>query len=173
MEKRGQFYLMSGIIIIAVIISFTLISNYAKRESNVKLYDIEDELGIESAKVLEYGVYQDYDREEMNDLLERFSREYADYAGEGKNLYFIYGDSDGITVVSYQDLSEEDAYIDIGGTDYPLTGSGTPQQFFPEGNKVKIEIGGNEYEFNLKKGENFYFIVRQDIEGEKNVVIGG
>ncbi len=40
------------------------------------------------------------------------------------------------------------------------------------GKKVIVIIHGVEYVFELEKGENFYFVISQEIGGEKHVVTG-
>ena len=57
MKTKGQFYLMAAIVIIVVIISFAAVSNYAKKKAEIKIYDLGDELGIESEQVIDYGTY--------------------------------------------------------------------------------------------------------------------
>ena len=57
-QKRGQFYLVAAIVIISLIVGFSVVSNYATNKEVVKLYDLKEELGIESANVLKYGTYQ-------------------------------------------------------------------------------------------------------------------
>ena len=74
---------------------------------------------------------------------------------EGIDITFIFGDSDLITVVTYQELDE------VTTDEYPDPGT-----------KVIVEINGTDYEFKLKPGENFYFVISQDIEGEQYVVTG-
>src|SRR3989338_965559 len=103
-QKRGQFYLVAAIIIISLIVGFAVVSNYAKKKAVIKLYDLKQELGIESGSVLDYGTYNKYNKEAMKNLLQDFIEEYVQYTGEGKNLYFIFGNSEEITVMVYQDL---------------------------------------------------------------------
>jgi len=152
--KRGQFYLITAVIIITVIIGFVTISNYSKRRTSVKLYDLEDELGIEIQNVLGYGTYNGYEEEEMNSLWESFIEDYKDYAGAGKDLYFIFGDSGSLQVKAYEDLEE---------VDYDIT---TNEE------RVSIVIEDVEYDFKLNPGENFYFVISQEIEGERHVITG-
>lgn len=172
-NKRGQFYIFTAIIIITLVAGFIFVSNYAKRKASIKLYDIKEELGIESGNVLDFGVYNEYNEDQMKALLESFVKTYVDYAGEGKNLYFIFGNTNTITTVAYQDLVEEEASINVGGAiDYSLVIGGEPQEFSPSGNLVKIQVGEDEYKFTLKEGENFYFVISQEVEGEKHVITG-
>ena len=73
-----------------------------------------------------------------------------------KNLYFLFGNSDNIQVKAYEELTE------VSVSDQVTT----------EGGKVIIIIDDFEYQFDLVAGQNFYFVVSQEIEGEKHVVTG-
>ena len=52
-QKRGQFYLIAALVIIAVIIGYAGISNYLEKKESIKLYNLGEELGIESENVLD------------------------------------------------------------------------------------------------------------------------
>jgi len=74
--------------------------------------------------------------------------------------------------MGYQELSEE-VFIDIGEGGSKLVVDGQPQEFTRQNGKINeviITIGDIEYEFKLKTGENFYFVISQEIGGEKHVV---
>jgi hypothetical protein len=169
-NKRGQFYLLAAIIIIAVIIGFAVISSAPKKNAPQKLYDLGNELGIESQNVLAYGTYNELNDTQMTDLLQQFIAQYVNYAGQGRNLYFIFGNSNKVTVMAYQQLTEEKVTVNAGSGYQPLVVGGVPQQFSPTGTKVTIKIGTQTYSFNLQVGQNFYFVISQEIQGEKYVI---
>lgn len=175
-NHRGQFYLIASIIIIVIMIGFVTISNYSKKKSLTKLYDLKEELGIESGEVLNYGTYSEYNEEQMSELLGSFTQDYIDYAGEGRELYFVFGNYQGITVITYQDLVDKTISLDFGEGDSPLIiskGTYVSKTFIPTNeNKVKIKINEVDFEFKLKPGENFYFVIFQEIEGEKHIITG-
>lgn len=178
-QKRGQFYLVAAIIIIAVIITIFTVSNYISKKETIKLFDLGEELSIESQNVLDYGVYSTLSDEDMDILLVRLIENYVDDPG---NLYVIFGDRQGMTVMAYQELTEaEDVYVSTGGTSHPLlisisdeTGEGLYTTSPSETNidKIVITIGDHEYEFALGNGENFYFVISQEIGGERYVATG-
>ncbi|MDD5023280.1 MAG: hypothetical protein PHU63_03870 [Candidatus ainarchaeum sp.] len=163
-NKKGQFYLLSAIIIIAILIGFVTISNYSNRKTTIRIYDLEEELGIESQNIMDYGTYKEYD---IDSLLNQFVESYADYMGEGKNLYFLFGDSEEITVKAYQEISEK---VSVGGEELIITSERGARTYNPVGNIVIVSVDDVEYQFELTEGENFYFIISQEIEGEKYVI---
>ena len=166
-DKKGQFYLIAAIIIIAVVVGFVTIFNYSARRDSVKIYDFGEELGIESQNVLDYGTYNE-GTVDMDVLLEDFIESYVDYAGEGKNLYFLFGDFDNIKIIAYQELEES---VSVDGSEIGIMDGMGEEMHTPSADeKVVIEIDDVEYDFKLNEGENFYFVISQEIEGEKYVV---
>ena len=178
-RKRGQYYLISAIVIIMILIGYAVISNYSKIIRYTKTYDLAEELEIESANVLDYGIYnEDIEIDQMKNLLEGFIEAFSNI-GEVEELYFIFGNAEEIVFMGYQQLQdeilikvaidEEDYHpLQIGKqnvTSYPLKGEEDIEE-------VKVMVGEDEYEFELEEGENFYFILSQVIEGEEYVVVG-
>lgn len=164
MNKRGQFYLLAAMIIITLIVGFASVSNYAQKKSDVKVYDLKDELNIESGKVLEYGTFSN--QMETGDFIEK----YAIYAGENKEIYFVYGNENQIEFVRFGAIvgsvslaGEEPSNIPVMGEEYAT--------IIPQGKKtVDVTIGINSYEFELKPGQNFFFVISQEVEGEQHIV---
>ena len=168
LNKRGQMYLIAAVIIVTIILGFAAISNYSKKKSTIKLYNLKEDLQIASENVLEYGVYNELDANDMRLLLEEFIELYTEYIGEGIEIYFVYGNLDVITVATYSELTS----IDVGDKLMIITsGELTFEDFEAIGNKVIVQIDSIEYEFKLKSGENFYFIISQEVGEEEHVVI--
>ncbi|MFH1585364.1 MAG: hypothetical protein ABIB79_01185 [archaeon] len=182
--NKGQFYLLAAVIIVAIIIGFAAISNYSNREVSKKIYDLGEELGIESAKVLDYGTYNELSETNMTNLLTTFIEAYSEY-GEIQKLYFIFGNADEINFYAYHQIEgEHEIVLSVGGQS-----GGTNASTFEVGEgsveskdltvsakdikTVTVVIGGQEYKFDLKPGENFYFIIVLTDEGEQFVYIGG
>jgi len=179
---KGQIYLIITIIIIAVVIGFVTISNYAQKQDSVKIYDLGEELNIEGENVLDYGIYNGLDKEATAELLRSFIQDYSEYLGEDIEVYLIVGDDESLIVIGEEEGLEEDFNITF------ITGNAaknlrkyakktfTPTVSLEAGNKIKVKIKNQhdsdkdyEYEFELKKGENFYFIISQKV-GEETYV---
>lgn len=275
-NRRGQFFIIAAIVIITVIVSIATVSNYTQRKDVVKLYDLGQELGIESQQVLDYGTYNELNESEMKSLMETFIQNYVSYIEEKKNIYFVFGNKEKINVIGYQEIVSEDICVELNPTqvcgngivekgeecddgnlvsddscssackletaaltiekcvgedigtsleccnnDKTETGEicdktdlsgktcellgfvsgtlscnsncgfdtsscvskerectsylnvGETQEFSKTGeqiDKVVITISNVDYEFTLKEGENFYFVIWQEIGGEKHVV---
>lgn len=252
-NKKGQFFLIAAVIIIVVIVSVVTISNYSQQKQTTKLYDLGKELGIESQNVLDYGTYSSQSQDQMKTLMEQFINNYRSYLEQDKNIYFVFGNSQIVYTIAYQDAdTTELACISLFSTPDPTcypggqtcdgntgllsAGNGncdhdqiqckgidpiTKQQVTnccnngescgkdgkcktgaackqgiqcslcinvniiqqsslanavavsPSPTTISIvaaTVGDNIYQFSLKSGENFYFVIWQKIGGQKNVI---
>ena len=172
-NKEGQFFLIAAVVIIVVIVSVVTVTNYTQKKDNVKIIDLGKELGIESQNVLDYGTYSELNDTEMQNLMESFISNYVSYIGEKKNIYFVFGNKDKINVVGYQEINNESVCVNISRECVPYLNIGQTQEFPAvngEISKVVITIESTDYQFTLQQGENFYFVVWQEVGGEKHVV---
>ena len=168
MNKKAQFYLIAAIILATLIIGVVTISNYSRREPNLELHDLKEEIQIESAYVLDYGLYKGLSQAALYTLLLNFTEDYINYQGKNKDLYFVFGDKDNITVTGYQE-SAKAVYLDstpITNSIGEFTGG-----IDPVGNIV-LSISGMSYEFELTNGKNFYFILSQKINKGEYIITG-
>lgn len=174
-NKRGQFYLAAAIVIIVVVIGFAAVQNYTQKQSSIKLYDVKDELGIEGGKVLDFGTYNVNNEADKIKLIESFASNYSEYVGVGRNLYFVFGNLEQIYVLTYTEVTSGSVGVSFGDTKTNLEiieKIGKIDAYPTDSEtKVVITIEDLEYEFELNVGENFYFIISQEIEGEQHVVI--
>ena len=87
MRKRGQFYLITTILIISVIAGLILVTNYSQKKSNVDLDYLREELILESEKVIDHGLNNNKD---MKGLLTDFTTKYPNYS-PADDFYFLFG----------------------------------------------------------------------------------
>ena len=171
MGKTGQFYLIAAIILASIIIGIVTVSNYSKRDSITRFQDLKEELQIESENVLDYGVYNKFNEAQMYGLLNDFTQEYIDSASGDKDLYFVFGNENNITVKGYQ-KSDKIISVSSGASSTITQEAG---EFIgsidPSGNDIILYIGDNSYTFKLNKGENFYFVISQ--QGEGGYIVSG
>jgi len=172
MNKRGQFFLIAALIIAGIVLSLAAIYNFtSSREEDTQFYDLSSEIGFEGNKVLEHGVYSS---QEIDLLIRQIGNVYSEAISEQSNstIVFLYGDIDSMTQLTYETKSQGSIGIGTGGepqekavyTTQVITG---PANI--EGNKVKINIADETYEFELKSGENFFIIIQKEKFDEKLV----
>jgi hypothetical protein len=150
-NKRGQYYLIATMIFIGIIFILISVSNQSKKETNTRIYELSKEMKIESSKIMEYYAYT------RDNKIENFTKEYSEYAGGKKNIYFITGNQTTQEVYNYTNGNK----VDIN--------SGT---FDMIQNTLNVTIEGKNYIFEFEKGENFYFIITQKEEDNEYILKG-
>lgn len=173
-SKRGQFYLVAAIIIVAVLISFITIRNIAitrNASESIKLYELSKELQLEGESVINHGIFQSID---LEILLNEFAVDYGEYISDKENdIFFIYGDTNSVNVLGYVNVIQGSVGLIIGATETKIEILGkvvqkndTAIEDFTEDPNVLVTIGDTQYPFVIKKGQNFFFIVRQPAGGD-------
>jgi hypothetical protein len=157
MKRRGQFYLIAALVIILIIAGLAVVSNYARTTPNVTVYDLGKELGVEGPKVLEYGVFQN---ENITELMDDFTDLFVTYSEEGKSIYFVYGNDEGITIASYD--IENSGSVELDNSRQILRERVKKTEDVDVRDKAKVTVEGEDYSFDLKPGENFYFIIKEE-----------
>jgi hypothetical protein len=150
MNKKGQFYLISAMIIAVIIIGFALMNNSSSNNVPTELEEMSDELRIEGEKVL------DYDAINSQNKFEEFSKNYSIYAGEDKDIYFIMGDeTNGFNAYKYEGEDKIDLSSDLTVNENMI-----------------FALNGISYELKKEKGKNFYFLLTKINEDENYVIVG-
>lgn len=167
-NKRGQFYLIATVIIIAIIAGFAFVSNYSVSKTSTIFQYVEEEVSIEGAKVVDYAIANDKD---SNELLKNFTKDYSTYS-DADSLYFIFGKLNNITLAGYSRLNPSTIVINFGSGDQQVSFSQGVYQTFnynSTSQNIKITIENAGYSFNLSSLENFYFVISKNIDGERYV----
>lgn len=175
--KRAQFYLIAAIIIVSVLIGLATITNYIRtKKEPTKFYDLSEELSEEGSRVIDYGIYNEKD---LPKIVENFTDEYfVEYSEEkikGSELVFVYGNQNNVTVSSYTSENTGTVSIDYGTSSFDLTGSEkyvvNRTSYIPSSPYgVKVRLLGVEYDFSLKEGENFFFVINRNTTEEIYIV---
>ena len=168
-DKTGQFYIVSAIIIAAIMISVISVSNYSEKNEYRDLNSLKDELNIESGKVLDHGINNSFSQAQMNHLLQDFVQEYIDTESRDKNLYFVFGNKDNITLKGYQNTAHT---VSLDSTEIASSSGEFLGSIDPSESSITLNIDENAYIFTLKSGENFFFVISREIEGEGYVITG-
>ena len=159
-NKRGQFYLIAAIIIVAIILGFATTSNSLKKEEFAEMDDVAKELEIESQAVIDHAVLNNLD---VKVRLGLFAEAYAPYSN-AENLYFIFGDSDFVEVGAYQKLYS--GSILVNGVELDISqGAYTSKNYTSPSNPITLNINEFDHVFDLEDGTNFYFVIAK-IEDE-------
>jgi hypothetical protein len=172
-DKSGQFYLVAAILISAILLGLIVSSNYARGETHTDVNDLKDEIYIESRKVIKYGESQGYDEGQFNNRFVDFSNNYIAQMGGEKSVYFLFGSTNGVTILGYQEEAREVRLIS-GSLNISITNS--EGEFMdgmaPMENKMILSIDGVQYDFYFTPEKSFYFVVSDIIEGSEYVSRG-
>jgi hypothetical protein len=143
-DVKAQFYLVATIIIVSLFLSFVAVLNYSIKRDNLIIYDLAEELNIEGGRVL------DYEQKTGESVFENdFAKSYSYYVGNNRDIYFVYGEIGDIKGFRYNGENKVDLNPD------------------EEEGKATIEVQGNEYEFELQPGQNFYFVMAEESKGQE------
>ena len=195
MEKRGQFFILSALILSAIVLSLVDVGNYDHvNKEPEKFYDLSYEVKEEVGKVIDYGVYSTQDK--LGDFTARIAENIRNQDPESEFI-FIYGDKNNVQVENYgQDSAsitdstgsttnaqaggeniENSVSIAIGNThfgqnvnqDRKLFSDNFNQPINNPGDNIRVNIKGQDYTFNLADNQQFYMIIKKS-SGEENFV---
>jgi hypothetical protein len=149
-NKRGQFYLISTIVIVGLVIGLVVTYNYYKKDYSYVAKEIANEVEIESAKVM------DYDTIHSTEKFEDFARDYSYYVGEEKEIYFILVEGEEKEAYKYAGEEKEDLSSNLSVV----------------GDDIKFTLEKEDYTFKLEDGKNLYFLIVHETGGERYVFSG-
>jgi hypothetical protein len=102
-NKRGQFYLLAAIIIVALIMGVAIVTNTARKEGidKTEIYNLFAKVNINEQDMIDYNTINGYDEEELTNILDIFTGTYS----SSKKVYII-----------IDKLGERSYYVYEGGT---------------------------------------------------------
>lgn len=143
---KGQFYLIAAIILATIIVTLVSITNYSVKKDSSHVENIGKGLETEIEKVI------DYDEINGQNKLDNFTAEYSSFA---KDMEIFFIETDGSSTEAYTYI--EEVQVDLSSDVNILS------------DEITFVQDDIEYTFDLNKGKNFYFVITQDIGGEKYV----
>jgi hypothetical protein len=174
MKKRGQFYLIAAIVIIGFLIGLSVVTNYVvEHRESFQSQDLSEELKLESQNIINSGISQDRNIEL---LVKEFAEQYAGYLGQGQDVIFVYGNEETLDqgYLNYVSLFQVQNSVSLNIGNSRSEVSVDVRQIksdkimgltLTSGDQVTISIDDVNYDFDLRQGENFYFVVKKPIEG--------
>jgi len=183
LNKRGQFYLIASILIIIAVFSIVNIRIAPVQAAEIDLTGLVNELELETGYVVSHGVYNHRDDENMQVLMDKWLEDYFYYSKEEiekGEFVFIYGDEDGANAAIYSNVDSSIISLDVTGQN---TGGGITGFIVGDWNRKKEEISPRNdgkisvklldehiYEFDLKEGENFFFVISKERDEGRVIV---
>lgn len=168
MNKRGQFYLIAAIIVISISIGFVVISNSVSSPQNYNINYLKDELSIESQRVINYGIFNQYSNAQMANSLYSFANLYMN-STQQNNWYFVFNGTNGMNFTTYQNFpSTVKIYNSLVNIPKKSVYS---QNFNSIGSTINITINNYNYTFQISN-ESFFFIISNQ-NGGQNYTLSG
>ncbi len=174
MNKKAQFFLIAALIIAAVILALSQVyseSRTSEQESYV--YDFSNEVYYEASQVIDNGVFNSNSNQETTSRLESLTEYYAK-SNPDSDIVILYGDENSFSEIRY------DASVGSQITNSPVSSQFSPEEIIDSENNVKkipivLEDKENpdkkiKREFEVKKGQNFYIVIRKKIQNEQFVI---
>lgn len=149
--KKWVFVIPVLLVVVAV---FFFLNN------STAVYNVTNQFGL-TGNVVEYGKFDG----DQASIITKINRDYAELAGSGKKIYFVFGDTEQVVVSTYEGILRGQVNIVSGDTvsAVPVKDEKYFSQIIkPTGERVNIVIGGETYNFKLKPDEKVYFIITQD-----------
>jgi hypothetical protein len=197
-NKRAQFFIISAAIIAVLLVGLATVVNYVTTSPTpTKFYDLSKYYDMETAKVVDYGVYQKYTPAvDIEESLRNFTNQFylnAKQKYPDIEIIAIFGNSSDAKGLNYakEDVtiinSETEATTTLkpinitslinfnwgadGRTQVAVTQENLNTQTIRPSQRIKVRIRDLNYTVNLDENQNFYFIIMaKKPSGEVNVV---
>lgn len=181
-NQKAQFYLIAAIIIASIIVILSGITNYIiTKNKPIKFYDLSQEFKEEGARVVDYGTYTTTEPRDTIQLMENLTEQFAQYSEEKDmqtELVFVFGNQTNLTSVTYTSQNTGEVKLTMPGLSSKIPGEATKQKNINSTDPsmlpfdtVNITLLGQEYLFQLHKGENFFFVISKNITQTQEVFI--
>jgi len=171
--KGGQFFLVAAIVIILILIGLASIYTFVNTsKEDVTFQGLSDELNYESAQVIDNGIFNNLNQEQINQNIRNLTSFYA-LSNPESDLIFLYGNKKEVTILIYNNSELGNIGISSGGTSAlePVSTRRTfiTETFEPDSDEVSISLKDGTYYFQIREGQNFYIIIKKQ-RGDEHIV---
>jgi hypothetical protein len=200
MNKRGQFYLITVLVIAAA--AFTITAKTNTLEESILFEDftpLSQNYISESTKVINYAL-ENEEGEFIEEKLENFTRAFLEYAKQRDStveLVYIYSNGSDVfisnfldnTTIDYQNETTypagqellQDISLEVGGKEFthqtPTAIEDFGKSWYTYGGgtpeQMNISLGGIAHNFDLASGPDFKVIIRSSSGDVRELTLGG
>lgn len=158
-------------IIISIFLGFATVANYGKRTEVFNLNDLSQELKIEKRYLLDYIFYNQSDENQIENTFTDFSKNYIKKIGNDKDIFFMLA-KDETLIISGNIASETNFTIDSGGGYENIGEKGKFKSIYPLAGNFKMKVGEEEYIFEVRPGQNIYYLIHHLKDNERHIING-
>lgn len=171
MEKRGQFFLIAALVIVAILFGLgsILVSIKTQREDK-RDFDLSKEIKVEASRVIDNGVFLAKTEEKISENVENLTNFYAT-SNPSSDLVFIYGNQTILYILYYNNTVTGTVGISTGSTPTTLQVVERNKQkskVTSQTETVMVTLANNiKYNFDLNLGQNFFLVIKKDRQNER------
>jgi len=163
MEKRGQFYLVTVLIIAVIFLGLIVTQNKVVLTKQNPLSNTQNQLSIETTHLLDYIAQNDINYTQSNSLFDNFSKTYVDEIGKDKNTIFFYGNQSVLNIYA-NSAGDENISCNFSGKIVEIvnsTYSGIIQknENLLTKNNFSCLVNSGEISYELNFGRNIYYLI--------------
>lgn len=178
MNKRGQFFLIAALVIVALIAGLATVYNAAKSTSTESsIYDLSDEISFEGSQVLASGIFNARTEQETTQNLLNITEYYAKTTPDSE-LLVVYGNPNNLQYTIYTNNIVGTIAVETGGAPLQVVRTGRLSRSTGSINAnsptVQIRLSNDAvYTFHIKPGSQFYIVLKKQSESESYVAVPG
>jgi len=170
-NKRGQFFILSAVILSLILTSLTSIYNSSNTsEEPQSLYDLTENIKNEGFEVIDYGFYNSKD---MQSTLIGYADNISDYilnTEPDAEFFFVYGNT---TAVILEDYTKDDVQSTISlqtGQSITFISVNAPNRVYRKTNRISITITDPNFnitidnrptQIHMNPGQNFIIVMKK------------
>lgn len=166
--KKGQFFLISSLIIITILLSFvTTRSSIKVSPVQYKVFNLGEELSYETADVMDYGIYNT--QTERGDVLESWAKNFSNYQGfSGQEQFiFVYTEGNQAKGLIFSRQNSGDVIVEGGEGGFAVSNEANIEATKNLGTLAQginyVEIAGVTITIDYEQDQpNFFFVIRSE-----------
>ena len=160
MNKKGQFFLIGALVIAAILLSIGIIYNQAKIQApDTKATDLSKDSNFEGSKVIDSGVYNSLTNDQILYNLQSLAANYS-VSNPDSQFVIVFGNATHATIANYTASTAGYVHVGLAG-DRISTSAQDIIPTSPDQGSINLNVSGNNYNFDLRGGQNFYILVRK------------
>lgn len=198
-KKRAQFFLLTAVIISAIVISLGITANKATiTKQPDKFYDYSFNVKKEAGAVIDYEIFSNFsDDANLSNFVDLLAKDMRD-RDPNLNFLFAYGDSSKMTLKNYGSKSAEvttgtlhamnSQPTTVSGANYKIKSKIKNGHFFTEVDEsgdmfddnaykreftdidaIGVSINEHDFDFNISKNKQVIFIVVKEENNESYI----
>lgn len=201
MNKRGQFFILTAVIIAAILVTFSQTINYAKTNKEPeKFYDFSSQIKQEGGEAINYGLYNGKDISPiMEDYITKLSQ-HAKSLDPNMELLIIYGNKNTVTIENYARNDTEfmagnskgtalgcsktlisETSLELDGTEFNVPTSSTLKDYYlyckktahpsSDAENIIVNLGNSTYTFPLLNDQQLWVVLQKNADNETYVAV--